>query len=263
MRKMSALIILLALSAFAQQPTDSRGWFQLGETKAAAGDHRGALDAYTKAAELGYVPRPILNIRIMRAYAHLGDKDKAFVILQQMARNGYGGINILNADDDLLALRADPRWKAAIAEMDHNSHPCISAPEFRQFDYWLGEWDVEIGGQKLAKSSVQIILDDCVIFENYTDSRGYAGKSFSLYDAANKKWEQRYVDTTGAFHTWTGGLDNGVMSFRWDYELNGQKSFNRMTYTKEGPDHVRQVLESSTDGKAWAKTYDGLYIRRK
>ncbi|MDQ6799375.1 MAG: hypothetical protein M3041_00895 [Acidobacteriota bacterium] len=262
MRK-TFLLLLFVSTAFGQQPTDSRGWYDLGETKAAAGDYRGAIDAYSKASDLGYVPRPILGIHMMRAYAHLGEKDKAFAILQRLATNGFGGINMLNGDDDLVALRADPRWKTMIAEMQRIAHPCTSAPEFRQFDYWLGEWDVEIGGQRLAKSSVQLILDDCVIFENYTDSRGYAGKSFSLYDATSKKWEQRYVDTTGALHHWTGGLDNGVMTFRWDYELNGQKSYNRMSYVKEGSDRVRQILELSPDGKAWAKNYDGLYIRRK
>jgi pentatricopeptide repeat protein len=253
MRK-TLLLLFIASTAFGQQE-----FFQLGETKYAAGDYRGAVEAYTKAAEIHYVPRPTLNIHLMRAYAHLGDRDKAFAILDQMAKNGYAGINILNADDDLVALRSDPRWKSALTEMQRTAHPCLSSPEFRQFDYWLGEWDVEIGGQKLAKSSVQLILDDCVIFENYIDSRGYAGKSFSLYDTTNKKWEQRYVDTTGALHHWTGGLENGVMSFRWDHD----GSFNRMTYIKEGPDRVRQILESSPDGKAWVKNYDGLYIRRK
>ena len=252
------LFLFIASTAFAQQES-----FQLGESKYAAGDYRGAVEAYLKAAEQHYVPRPILNIHLMRAYAHLGEKDKAFAVLDQMAKNGYGGINILNGDDDLVTLRSDPRWKTTLAEMQKTAHPCVSSAEFRQFDYWLGEWDVEIGGQKLAKSSVQLILDDCVIFENYTDSRGYAGKSFSLYDANTKKWEQRYVDTTGALHHWTGGLDNGVMTYRWDYELNGQKSYNRMSYVKEGPDRVRQILESSPDGKTWTKNYDGLYIRRK
>jgi len=80
-----------------------------------------------------------------------------------------------------------------------------------------------------------------------------------LAGASHKRWEQRYVDTGGAFHEWVGGLDNGAMTFRWDHD----KSLNRMTYTKEGPDRVRQILETSSDGKTWSKAYDGLYIRRK
>jgi hypothetical protein len=205
-----------------------------------------------------FAQNPNERIRQMREYALAGEKEKALAVLEQLAKIGFTGVNVLNADDDLVSLRSDPRWKTAIASMERNAHPCLQSPEFRQFDYWLGEWDVEIGGQKLAKSSVQLILDDCVIFENYTSSRGYAGKSFSLYDASTKKWEQRYVDTVGALHHWTGGLDNGVMTFRWDHD----NTLNRMTYTKEGPDRVRQVLETSTDGKSWTKTYDGLYIRR-
>jgi len=155
-------------------------------------------------AASAFAQTPREKVRQMREYARAGDKEKAFAILDELA--------------------------------DRKAHPCRSAPEFRQFDYWLGEWDVEILGQKQAKSSIQLVLDDCVIFENYTDSRGYAGKSFSIY-----------------------GLDNGAMTFRWDHD----KSLNRMTFTKEGPDRVRQILETSSDGKTWSKTYDGLYIRRK
>ena len=206
-----------------------------------------------------FAQNPRERIKQMREYALAGEKEKAFAVLDELAKIGFGAVNILNADDALLSLRTDPRWKTAMAEMDRNAHPCLHSPEFRQFDYWLGEWDVEIGGQKLAKSSVQLILDDCVIFENYTGQGSYAGKSFSLYDAASKKWEQRYVDSGGALHNWSGGLVDGVMTFRWDHD----NTFNRMTYTKEGPDRVRQVLETSADGKSWTKTYDGLYIRRR
>ncbi|HJT16490.1 MAG TPA: hypothetical protein VJ853_03850 [Thermoanaerobaculia bacterium] len=202
---------------------------------------------------------PREQVRLMRTYAQAGEKDKAFAILDQLAKNGFGAVNMLNADDALVPLRSDPRWKADLAEMDRNAHPCRYGPEYRQFDYWLGEWDVEIGGQKAAKSSIQLILDDCVVFENYTDLRGYAGKSFSIYDARSKKWQQRYVDPGGAFHEWVGGLVDGVMTFRWDHD----GALHRMTYTKEGPDHVRQILETSADGKSWTKTYDGLYIRRR
>ena len=246
-------MILALLLLFAA--VDPNALFQLGDQKYAAGDFRGALDAYQQALDAGYVPAIAVRIHIIRSYARLGENDKAFDRLGQMARSGFGATNMLNADDELLSLRGDPRWKTTMAEMDRNAHPCLSAPEYRQFDYWLGEWDVEIGGQKLARSSIQLILDDCVIFENYTDSRGYAGKSFSIYDAAHKKWEQRYVDTGGSFHEWSGGLENGVMTFYWNQM--------RMTYLKEGPDRVRQVIETSTDGKSWTKAYDGLYVRRR
>jgi hypothetical protein len=54
------------------------------------------------------------------------------------------------------------------------------------------------------------------------------------------------------------------MVFNWNYERNGVKTMNRMSYLKEGPDKVRQKIDVSTDdGKTWSVSYDGLYVRRK
>jgi hypothetical protein len=258
----AALFIVLALGTLAQapDPVDAQGWFALGVQRHDAHDFAGALAAYTKARDLHYVPRPVLNIRMARAYAQTGDKEKAFALLEAMAANGFGQADQLNAQDELVPLRTDPRWARLITQMNGNARPCTLAPEFRQFDYWLGEWDVEIGGQKLAQSSIQLILNDCVIFENYTDSRGYAGKSFSLYDATSKKWEQHYVDTAGGVQTMTGGIEDGRMVFYW----KTPQGLQRMSYTKEGADRVRQTIDvSADDGKTWTPSYNGLYIRKR
>jgi len=200
-----------------------------------------------------------------RSAAKSGRVDDAFTLLKQLTDNGYGRPEALNADNDLLSLRMDARWPTTIAAARKNAHPCLAAPEYRQFDYWLGEWNVEANGQRIATSSISAVLDDCVISEDYHDFRGYYGRSFSIWDGTTKRWEQRYVDTTGAFHEWKGGLQNGLMQFLWRHNDHvGHPQLDRMTYIKDGPDKVRQLLENSTDdGKTWSITYDGMYIRRK
>src|SRR3954447_31305 len=262
---MHALLILL-LSAFCllpspAAPTDAGGWFRLGIAKHDSGDIDGALAAYQKAEAMHFAQPVPLYIREARAYARAGKNDEAFAALKRLTDLGFANPEILDAQNDLLPIRTDPRYAATIDAAKKNQHPC-SAPEFRQFDFWIGEWDVEAGGAKIAYSSIQLILNECAIFENYTAQRGYSGKSFSIYDAATKRWEQRYVDTSGAFHEWTNGGLTPEGQMRFFGRHSGQ--FDRMTYTKEGPDAVRQVLETSTDdGKTWATTYDGLYKRRK
>jgi tetratricopeptide (TPR) repeat protein len=264
LRNALALALLLAaLPAIAQttpEPADGTGWFRLGIARHDAGDYAGALAAYDKAESMHFAQLIPLLIREARAYSKTGQTDKAFAALKRLTDAGFSNPELLDSQNDLLPIRLDPRYAKTVEAVKKNAHPC-AAPEFRQFDYWLGEWDVESNGQKIASSSIQIILDDCVVFENYQALRGYAGKSFSLYDASTKKWEQRYVDTTGALHHWEGGLNPaGLMEFLWRHD--GQ--LDRMTYFKEGPDRVRQLLETSTDdGKTWATTYDGMYIRRK
>jgi hypothetical protein len=63
--------------------------------------------------------------------------------------------------------------------------PCAAAA-FRQFDFWAGDWDVfEVGGSiQVAHARVDIILDGCVLREDYQGSDGHKGQSFTIYDAS-------------------------------------------------------------------------------
>lgn len=266
MRIAYALALAVALSAVAQtsEPTDPSEWFRLGIAKHDAGDYAGAIAAYEKAESLHFAQLLPLLMREARAYSKTGNAEKAFAALKRLTDAGFSNGEMIDAENDLLPIRLDRRYAQAIAAAKKNAHPC-AAPEYRQLDYWLGEWDVQAVGQKIATSSIQLTLDECVIFENYYSLRGYAGKSFSIYDSATKRWEQRYVDTAGAFHEWKGGLEGDRMRFFWHHDDGtGKPAVERMTYIKDGADKVRQLIEtSSDDGKTWATTYDGLYVRRK
>jgi hypothetical protein len=80
--------------------------------------------------------------------------------------------------------------------------PC-SNPVYRQFDFWIGEWEAYgVNGQKAGDSKISLILDSCIILEEWTSAsvnRGlrYAGKSFNTYNAATKQWQQTWVDNAG------------------------------------------------------------------
>jgi len=264
---MRTLLFLLILAATPTQPSTPAEWFQLGVTRHDAGDYAGALQALDKAAELQY-PAPIqLPMRLARTHARLGHAEEAFTNLELAVSRGYGQVEQLNAQNDFLPLRNDARWIALLANARKNQHPCQTVPEYRQFDFWLGEWNVEQNGTqngtRIARSSVQLILDECVIFENY-EAQGYSGKSLNMWDASESRWEQHYTDTGGASTTFIGKLEDGKMVMLSESVRNGAKVITRMTYSKEGPDRVRQFLETSLDGgKTWAPAYDGMYVRRR
>ncbi|HEX3107580.1 MAG TPA: tetratricopeptide repeat protein [Thermoanaerobaculia bacterium] len=260
MKRSFVVLALIATSLFAaDDPTDAGGWFRRGIALHDTGDYQGALAAYEKAESMHFGQPFPLWLREARAFAKTGQADRAFETLKKLTDNGFANAEVLDAENDLLGIRLDPRYAQTIAAAKKNAHPCAT-PEHRAFDFWLGEWDVFVNGQKIAYSSIQLTLDECVIFENYNALRGYSGKSFSVFDGATKKWQQRYFDTTGAVHDWTGELTGGALRFLWNHD----RQIDRMTYTKEGPDEVRQLIDTSTDGgKTWNVTFDGKYVRRK
>jgi hypothetical protein len=192
------------------------------------------------------------------ALVKAGETEKAIASLEQAAANGFMVLEPLLADNVLIPIRSDARWPKIVEAVRNNAHPCRNAPEHRQFDFWLGEWDVNTRDARTARSSIQLILDQCVIFENY-DAGPYSGKSFSSYVPEAKGWKQHYVDSHGDNSEWSGRLEGEKMVF-----LSRGKSLQRMTYSKEGPDRVRQLIEISTDdGKTWSPEFDGMYVRRK
>src|SRR5260370_27716311 len=70
-----------------------------------------------------------------------------------------------------------------------------SAPEYHEFDFWLGDWDsFDFGtSKKNARVRVNRILHGCVIHEDYQSVGGHKGESFSIYDASRKVWHQSWV----------------------------------------------------------------------
>jgi hypothetical protein len=148
---------------------------------------------------------------------------------------------------------------------------CANAPEYRQLDFWVGEWEVRnsagqpAAGQAVASSSVQRIIDSCVVYENYSEGEEFLGKSFNFYDAHLRKWRQTWVDNTGRVSEFLGEYREGAMRFEGESHLpDGRRVLRHMTIFDLAPGRVRQLSEASTDGgKTWRVTYDYTYLRKK
>ena len=166
----------------------------------------------------------------------------------------------------LLAAACGSAPDAAAQQQQQRQSPCRTRAEYRQFDFWVGEWDVQTPqGQTAGTNSVQLILDDCVIFENWTGARGGHGKSFNVYHAAKGKWQQTWVDNSGGVLELTGEYKDGTMKFAGETPRpDGTRVLERLTFTKLSADRVRQFWEQSADGgKTWTVAFDGTYIRKK
>ncbi len=156
----------------------------------------------------------------------------------------------------------------AVAQTTVPQKPCSNLPEYRQFDFWLGDWEVYDKNDKIAgQSKISLILDSCIILEEWTGTGGYTGKSFNTWNAATRQWQQTWVDNSGGTTEFLRGAgDQGKITFYADQVVGpGGKKFQRkLTFYKLSDDKVRQHGERSDDGgKTWTTEYDLEYRKKK
>ena len=163
----------------------------------------------------------------------------------------------------LIAISAFIMPGAAVATTPPPATAC-TAPEARQFDFWVGHWDVYAKAkpdQKLAESLVENLYDGCAIRENWMPLSGGAGGSLNAYDPEKKQWRQFWASQSSAlFH---GGWTGSAMVLEGVWPQPGKPhQMTRMTYTPLADGSVEQAGVSSDDGgKTWAPSFDLIYRR--
>lgn len=139
--------------------------------------------------------------------------------------------------------------------------PC-SAPEYRQFDFWLGEWEVTgADGEVAGTNRIEAVLGGCVLQENWSGQS--EGKSFNVYSRADGRWHQTWVSDRGFHLRLTGGLDDSgrmVMRGRTP-EPDGDGTLLHEISWEPLPDGtVRQHWRASEDGgETWRDLFVGTY----
>ena len=145
--------------------------------------------------------------------------------------------------------------------------PCQAA-EHRQFDFWLGQWDVYVpSGKKVGENRIELIADGCALLEQWSGSGGVTGKSLNIYDTGDRRWHQTWVDNGGTHLMLAGGLVGAAMVMSMSAPGPNDPSatvLQRITWTPAADQSVRQHWESSADaGATWSTLFDGRYVRAK
>ena len=142
--------------------------------------------------------------------------------------------------------------------------PCTAA-ENRQFDFWIGDWDVTTADGKPAGANlIRPILNGCVLHESWKGRGGFIGESFNTLDTRRKVWHQTWVDGAGSTLLLDGKFDSGSMILS-DQDAPGKadrNAINEITWTPNADGSVRQHWRTSADGgKTWVTAFDGRYVR--
>lgn len=130
----------------------------------------------------------------------------------------------------------------------------------REFDFWLGTWEVRNeAGALLGRNEIRRMARGCALLENWHGIGGGQGISVNTFDDKLHKWTQRWVGD-GATLWLEGGLEEGRMVLAGTRSTPGGEVRDRITWTPLPEGRLSQVWDVSTDGgKSWRTLFAGYY----
>lgn len=134
-----------------------------------------------------------------------------------------------------------------------NTNHC-SAPEYRQFDFWVGAWEArDRDNRLLGYQLIEKIERDCVLQEWWrgaTEENGQ-GTSLSIYDSKKRMWNHTWMSVRGNLQS-IDGIWTGQQMLMTGYYLNAQgyREFHRTQWKPLEGGRVYHLWDSSIDGGA-------------
>jgi hypothetical protein len=153
-------------------------------------------------------------------------------------------------------------WGSNVFGASPDPAPPCAAKAMRQFDFWIGSWNVTEKGKPAGTNRIDLILDGCALLENWAGAEGGGGKSLNFYDRADGLWHQTWIDRSGGALFLSGKFDNGMMQLIGERPATAKQpaTRHRITWTPLPGGKVRQLWESTPVSKeAWIVQFDGLY----
>ena len=163
---------------------------------------------------------------------------------------------------------------ASLLAQQKNPQPC-NRPEQKQFDFWVGDWDLTSPGSKPGdvvhnSNTIKRILGNCIVQENFVGSDDpqqapqLLGISVSVFDTISGKWKQTWVDNQGSYLDFTGEFkDNQMVLSREAIRPDGTKVMQRMVWKNITPSEFDWSWERSKDkGQTWEVLWPIHYKRK-
>lgn len=157
---------------------------------------------------------------------------------------------------------------SALAQQKAPANPCATDPHFRDFDFWVGTWDVtdRKNGQAAGTNTITLTDAGCALEERWVSKGGRTGMSINFYNPVRGKWRQVWISEGQYSINIEGGLDKeGAMVLEgkiFIYSKGIALPF-RGTWTPQEDGTVRQYFQQfDPKTEKWNDWFDGLYTRQ-
>lgn len=255
-----------AFKVLSETMPDSPGvWFRLGISLGHLGNVEAALENLGMAATKG-APPSFIKSGEARIFAVNGDQVRAIASLQEAVAAGYSDMGALESGTEFDAIRQLEAFDELVELARRQRFPCDYDPHYRQFDFWIGEWEVFMAdGRRAGSNSINKIESGCLLLESWKGASGGTGTSMNYYDAKQEQWVQVWVSGDATLIDIRGGLvgDSMVLVGTIQDATNPLGAPFRGTWTLMEDGRVRQFFEQGSVGEdTWTPWFEGFYVRQ-
>ena len=153
---------------------------------------------------------------------------------------------------------------SAVAQQAAPANPCDVQPEFSQFDFWVGDWNVyQSDGALAGVNRITKTDGGCLIREQWRSVQGGSGFSINFYDVAQSAWRQIWV-SPGAQIDYSGGLDEaGAMRLEGTitYPATSNSAPFRGAWSQlEDGAVLQEFHQLDAETGEWAIWFTGRYV---
>lgn len=249
----------------AKSPQDRLSLLRIAQAQRELGRHQEAL-ATLEQARTANAPEAMVDVERARNLLALGKREDALAALDAADHVGLRALTLLENDKDFAAVRKDSRFKAVLKNVRARVYPCEEEAEAKQFDFWLGRWEVRMpDGTLIGQDTITKQNGGCTIVEKWDGAGGSAGTSVSFFVPSKGQWRQIWTGSTGTLADISGGLmENGQMHMEGTVEYVDPSNVVafRGTWTQTADGRVRQKMEEFDLGaQAWVLWFDGIFTR--
>lgn len=238
-------------------------WLRIAQAQRELGQNAGALDTLER-ARVAQAPAAMLEVERARNLVTLNQIEGAFRALAAADELELRSLSVLDDSVEFQALRSDDRFQRLYRSVRRRIFPCEAIAATRDFDFWVGTWDVRLAnGTLIGRNTITRQDGGCTILEQWDGGGGSSGTSTSFYVPSRDQWRQVWVGSGGTLIDIAGGRVDGVMRMEGTIEYVGL--FNsvvafRGSWTLLPDGRVRQLFEEFDIGaNAWQVWFDGYY----
>lgn len=243
-------------------PTDAISWLRIAQAQRGLNQHALALETLQTARE-ALAPEAMVEFERARNLASLDQVDAALRALEASEHLGLRALESLEGANEFDELRSNATFQRVYRAVRRRVFPCEGIAAARDFDFWVGTWEVRLeDGTLVGQNTISRRDGGCTILETWSGAGGSSGTSLNYYQPSRDQWRQIWTGSNGTLIDISGGLIDGVMQLEGTIEYVAQNRIEafRGTWTRLEDGRVRQLFQEFNIGtNSWQTWFDGYY----